>query len=99
MRVSPAPTGACCRIHAVIPPVAVEGTMISVRVARGTAGTLEQLARQWSGPDIWLPVIRGMVEARLNVLISGATGSGKTSLLASMLAECPHREHHRGGHH
>lgn len=81
-----------CRIHAVIPPVAVEGTMISVRVARGTAGTLEQLARQWSGADVWLPVIRGMVEARLNVLISGATGSGKTSLLASMLAECPHRE-------
>ncbi|GAA1150926.1 TadA family conjugal transfer-associated ATPase [Nesterenkonia lutea] len=81
-----------CRIHAVIPPVAVEGTMISVRVSRGTSGTLEQLARQWSAPDIWVPVIRAMVDARVNALISGATGSGKTSLLASMLGQCPAQE-------
>lgn len=81
-----------CRIHAVIPPVAVEGTMISVRISRGSAATLEQLALQWDAPEVWLPVLRGIVAARLNCLISGSTGSGKTSLLGSMLAECPHRE-------
>ncbi|EXF23961.1 type II/IV secretion system protein E [Nesterenkonia sp. AN1] len=81
-----------CRVHAVIPPVAVEGTMISVRISRGSAVTLEQLALQWDAPEVWLPVIRGVVDARLNCLISGATGSGKTSLLGAMLAACPHQE-------
>ena len=78
-----------CRIHAVIPPIAVEGTMISVRVSRGSAATLEELARQWSCAHVWMAVIRGMVAAKLNYLISGSTGSGKTSLLAAMLGECP----------
>ncbi len=77
-----------CRIHAVIPPVAVEGTMISVRVFRGSSADLAGLAQQWSAPQEWLPVIRGLVAARMNWLISGATGSGKTSLLAAMLGEC-----------
>lgn len=81
-----------CRVHAVIPPVAVEGTMISVRISRGSAASLEQLALQWEDPEVWLPVIRGVVDARLNCLISGATGSGKTSLLGAMLTACPHHE-------
>lgn len=66
--------------------------MISVRISRGSAATLDELARQWDAAEVWLPVIRGIVEARLNCLISGATGSGKTSLLGSMLAECPRQE-------
>lgn len=78
-----------CRIHAVIPPIAVEGTMISVRVSRGSVATIEELARQWSCAHVWTPVIRAMVAAKLNCLISGSTGSGKTSLLAAMLGECP----------
>lgn len=77
-----------CRIHAVIPPVAVEGTMISVRVSRDSTADLAGLAQQWAEPELWLPVIRGIVTARMNWLISGATGSGKTSLLAAMLGEC-----------
>lgn len=81
-----------CRIHAVIPPVAVEGTMISVRVARGSTADLAGLARQWAEPELWLPVVRGIVSARMNWLISGATGSGKTSLLAAMLGECREEE-------
>lgn len=81
-----------CRIHAVIPPVAVEGTMISVRVARDSSATLGQLAQQWVGADQWLPVIRAMVAQRMNYLVSGATGSGKTSLLAAMLGEVSPQE-------
>lgn len=81
-----------CRIHAVIPPVAVEGTLISVRISRAAQAGLDDLARQWHGPRIWLELIRGIVGARLNVLISGATGSGKTSLLAAMLGEAPPQE-------
>ncbi|MDR8019245.1 TadA family conjugal transfer-associated ATPase [Nesterenkonia aerolata] len=81
-----------CRIHAVIPPVAVGGTMISVRVSRSSTASLEDLARQWDDSQAWLELIRGIVDARLNVLISGATGSGKTSLLAAMLARCTAEE-------
>lgn len=81
-----------CRIHAVIPPVAVEGTMISVRISRGSTSSLDHLAQQWDAPEVWLPVLRGIIEARMNCLISGSTGSGKTSLLAAMLAECPQQE-------
>ncbi|GAB3180244.1 TadA family conjugal transfer-associated ATPase [Nesterenkonia halophila] len=78
-----------CRIHAVIPPVAVEGTMLSVRVARGAVARMEDLAADWSHREDWLRLIRAVVRRRLNCLISGGTGAGKTALLAAMLAECP----------
>ncbi|GAA3282910.1 TadA family conjugal transfer-associated ATPase [Nesterenkonia halobia] len=78
-----------CRIHAVIPPVAVEGTMLSVRVARGAVARLEDLAADWSHREDWLRLIRAVVRRRSNCLISGGTGAGKTALLAAMLAECP----------
>ncbi|MGJ9426726.1 TadA family conjugal transfer-associated ATPase [Nesterenkonia halotolerans] len=81
-----------CRIHAVIPPIAVEGTMISVRIARRSTATVEELASQWSPAEVWLTLLRGVVAARLNFLVSGSTGSGKTSLLAAMLSECPKDE-------
>lgn len=77
------------RIHAVIPPVAVEGTLISVRVARRSTASLEQLANQWEARDEWLKVIGAVVGQRMNCLISGATGSGKTALLGAMLGEVP----------
>lgn len=78
-----------CRIHAVIPPVAVEGTMLSVRVARGAVARLEELAADWPHRADWLRLIRAVVRRRLNCLVSGGTGAGKTALLAAMLAECP----------
>lgn len=81
-----------CRIHAVIPPVAVEGTMISVRVSHSSVTSVAELAQQWAQPDLWVPVVRGIIAGRMNWLISGATGSGKTSLLAGMVGECRAQE-------
>ncbi|WP_237704628.1 TadA family conjugal transfer-associated ATPase [Nesterenkonia sp. F] len=81
-----------CRIHAVIPPVAVEGTMISVRVARGAAARLEGLSTDWPHREEWLRLIRMVNRRRWNCLVSGGTGAGKTALLAAMLADCPHDE-------
>lgn len=76
-----------CRIHAVIPPIAVEGTMISVRVARRSTAGLGELARHWTGAAQWVAALQSLVTRRRNYLVSGATGSGKTSLLAAMLGE------------
>ncbi|GAA1450239.1 TadA family conjugal transfer-associated ATPase [Nesterenkonia lacusekhoensis] len=81
-----------CRIHAVIPPVAVEGTMISVRVSRSSVTRMAELAQQWDQSKLWVPAVRGIITGRMNWLISGATGSGKTSLLAGMLGECRPQE-------
>ena len=81
-----------CRIHAVIPPVAVEGTMISVRVSHSSVTSVAELAQQWAQPDLWVPAVRGIIAGRMNWLISGATGSGKTSLLAGMVGECRAQE-------
>ncbi|WP_162320900.1 TadA family conjugal transfer-associated ATPase [Nesterenkonia haasae] len=81
-----------CRIHAVIPPIAVEGTVISVRVARSSTAGLEELANHWPGAHQWLAALRSLVTQRLNYLVSGATGSGKTSLLSAMLSEVSHSE-------
>lgn len=80
------------RLHAVIPPISVQGTVISVRVSRESSAHLPQLAQQWEAPQLWLKAIRGIISGKLNCLISGATGSGKTSLLAAMLGEVPGSE-------
>lgn len=81
-----------CRVHAVIPPIAVEGTMISLRVARSSTAGLQQLSEQWTGADQWVAALKELVSRRRSYLVSGATGSGKTALLAAMLSEVPGTE-------
>ena len=76
------------RIHAVLPPVSGGGPLVSIRVAGEASAELQQLALQWQDAGVWLRAIRAMVHGRANYLISGATGSGKTSLLSAMLADC-----------
>ena len=74
------------RVHAVLPPVAAEGTAISIRVPRLDA------------PDLATLEARGMFDARMrercssdavarreNLLVTGAAGAGKTTLLAALL--------------
>lgn len=81
-----------CRVHAVIPPIAVEGTMISLRVARSSTADLQQLSQQWPGAAQWVAALKELVVRRRNFLVSGATGSGKTALLAAMLSQVPATE-------
>lgn len=79
------------RVHAVLPPVARHGTTLSVRVPRLGAPSLGELAEQGMfGHDDALRVwLAEQVQARTNLLISGAAGAGKTTLLAALLAEAP----------
>ena len=80
------------RLHAVLPPLAVEGTHISLRVPRRVTPTLDELGRRGAFGAEWLPVLRGLVARRRAFLISGGTGSGKTTLLGALLAEVAPRE-------
>lgn len=78
------------RLHAVIPPVATGGTVISIRRATGEALTVEELCAGGSEP--WISVLRAIVRGRLNFLVSGGTGTGKTTLLGTLLTAAPSNE-------
>lgn len=80
------------RLHAVLSPVAAEGAHISLRTLRRRAFTLADLQRLGFLDDVGAQVVRRLVEVRANVLVSGATGSGKTSLLACALSLVPATE-------
>ncbi|WP_030678781.1 TadA family conjugal transfer-associated ATPase [Streptomyces rimosus] len=74
------------RLHAVLPPVAVAGTCLSLRVLRPRAFTLAELVAAGTVPPDGDRLLRAVLDARLSFLISGGTGSGKTTLLSSLLS-------------
>lgn len=74
------------RVHAVIPPLSGEGTIISLRIPARGGLTLEQMRRGASIDDTTQQILSRMLDVRCNVLISGATGSGKTTLLSALLS-------------
>ncbi len=80
------------RLHAVLPPLAVDGPVISLRVLRRAAFPLPALVRCGSVAPVVAAVLTGLVLRRANVLVSGATGTGKTTLLGGLLALVPHDE-------
>jgi len=80
------------RLHAVLPPIAVEGSHISLRVPRRVAPSLVEMARWGAFSAGWLHVLEALVSRRCSFVVSGGTGSGKTTLLGSMLGEVDVRE-------
>jgi pilus assembly protein CpaF len=79
------------RVNAIIPPLALNGPVLSIR-RFGVRLTAEDLVGNGSLPADVLTLLTGCVEARLNVLISGGTGSGKTTMLNTLSAFIPHDE-------
>lgn len=73
------------RLHAVLPPVAVGCTCLSLRVVRPRAFTLGELVAAGTVPPGGDRVLRALVRSRLSFLVSGGTGSGKTTLLSALL--------------
>lgn len=73
------------RLHAVLPPVAVGCTCLSLRVVRPRAFTLDELVAAGTVPPGGGRVLRALLDARLSFLVSGGTGSGKTTLLSALL--------------
>ena len=80
------------RLHAVIPPLSASGTLISLRTHRSRVITLDELVRSGSVVDELEPILRAMVTTKANVMISGATGAGKTTVLNAMLSLIAPRE-------
>ena len=74
------------RINAIIPPLAVDGAILSIRKFSKTPIDMEKLVSYGSMPPDAAMVLRGIVQSRRNVLISGGTGSGKTTMLNAMSA-------------
>ena len=75
------------RLHAVLPPIAVEGSHISLRVPRQVAPSLLVLAQWGTFGAGWLRVLEAVVRRRCSFVVSGGTGSGKTTLLGALLGE------------
>lgn len=73
------------RLHAVIPPVAVDGTCISLRVLRPARHDLASLIESGSVPGEIAATVAGVIAARLAFLVAGGTGSGKTTFLSALL--------------
>ena len=69
------------RVNAVIPPLAVDGPLLSIRRFARTPLQPVDLLRNQSITDPMLELLRCSVKARLNVIISGGTGAGKTTFL------------------
>ncbi|MFH8249293.1 TadA family conjugal transfer-associated ATPase [Microbacterium sp. B2969] len=73
------------RVHAVLPPVAPEGTAISIRVPRFGVPALDELERRGMFDTALRARLEETVARRANVLVTGAAGAGKTTLLAALL--------------
>lgn len=80
------------RLHAVIPPLSAEGTLISLRTHRTRVLAVDELADGGSIARELEPLVRRLVAGKANVLISGATGAGKTTFLNAMLTLVPGNE-------
>jgi pilus assembly protein CpaF len=80
------------RVNAIIPPLALDGALLSIR-RFGTRPLLvnDLIAYKAVTPEM-VEFISGCVKARVNILISGGTGSGKTTLLNALSAYIPHDE-------
>jgi pilus assembly protein CpaF len=74
------------RINAIIPPLAVDGALLSIRKFAKIPINMAKLIEFGSIPAPVAEILRAIVQARRNVLISGGTGSGKTTLLNAMSA-------------
>lgn len=77
------------RAHAVLPPVSTAGPLVSVRIARRAPWRLADLEDAGMVAPGQARVLQSAVAARRNLLICGPAGSGKTSLLAALMAEVP----------
>jgi len=69
------------RVNIIIPPLAIDGPLISIRRFGSSPLTADDLLRHRALTPQMLEILKGAVKARLNIVVSGGTGAGKTTLL------------------
>ena len=80
------------RFHAVLTPIASPGTCLSFRVRSPREFSLTDWLANGSIDQQFYELLQSIVRAKRSFLISGGTGTGKTTLLSSLINEIPHRE-------
>ena len=80
------------RVNVVIPPVAINGPSMVIRIFAAKPLTLEDLVRYGSISQPIIDFLETCVKARLNIAVSGGTGSGKTTLLNLIMGLIPQEE-------
>ena len=69
------------RVNAVVPPISIDGPSVTIRKFRADPFRASDLVAAGSFSEVALSFLRAAVEARYNVLVTGGTGSGKTTTL------------------
>ena len=80
------------RLHAVLPPIAVAGTCVSLRVLRPASQGLAALTAAGAISSEAAALLADIISSRLAFLVSGGTGAGKTTLLAAALGSVADHE-------
>lgn len=80
------------RLHAVLPPIAVTGPYLSLRTHRTRAFTLAELTTAGTLTPASAALLSALIAAKTPFLISGGTGTGKTTLLAALLGAADPRD-------
>ncbi len=80
------------RVNAIIPPLAIDGAILSIRRFGVELLSMDSLIKLESVTEEVAQVLAAIVKARLNVVVSGGTGSGKTTMLNILSAYIPDDE-------
>jgi pilus assembly protein CpaF len=80
------------RVNAIIPPLAIDGPLLSIRRFAAVPLKMDDLIVNKTLPPEMATLLGGMVKAKLNLLISGGTGTGKTTLLNVLSGYIPDNE-------
>ncbi len=80
------------RVNAVIPPIAIDGPVMTIRKFSDRISTLDHLVRLGSIPAWYARLLGYAVRCRLDLAVAGGTGSGKTTLLNALSCEIPQTE-------
>ncbi len=80
------------RVNAIIEPLSLNGSTLTIRRFGSRRLTMDDLLRFGSVSPEFINLLKAMVESRLNIVVSGGTGSGKTTFLNILSNYIPHNE-------
>ena len=80
------------RVNAIVPPLAIDGPILSIRRFAATPLEIEDLILLHTLPSEIVQFISGIVKSKINIMITGGTGSGKTTFLNVLSRFIPEEE-------